>query len=116
VILELVGAPNLESNLRCLGTLGRLVIIGIGAGAKAEINLAALMGIRASIRGSTLRSRPLEEKAAAMRAVEKHVLPLFERGDLTVPVAETFPLEQAADAYERFEAGGKLGKIVLVTN
>jgi NADPH:quinone reductase len=48
--------------------------------------------------------------------VEKHVLPLFERGDLTVPVAETFPLEQAADAYERFEAGGKLGKIVLVTN
>jgi NADPH:quinone reductase len=116
VILELVGAPNLEGNLRCLGTLGRLVIIGIGAGAKAEINLAALMGIRASIRGSTLRSRPLEEKAAAMRAVEKHVLPLFERGDLTVPVAKTFPLEQAADAYERFEAGGKLGKIVLVTN
>jgi NADPH:quinone reductase len=116
VILELVGAPNLEGNQRCLGTLGRLVIIGIGAGAKAEINLAALMGIRASIRGSTLRSRPLEEKAAAMRAVEKHVLPLFETGDLRVHVAETFPLERAADAYERFEAGGKLGKIVLITN
>src|SRR3954466_16262944 len=67
VILELVGAPNLEGNLRSIGTLGRIVIIGIGAGQKAEIHLAALMGTRASIRGSMLRSRPLEEKAAAMR-------------------------------------------------
>jgi putative PIG3 family NAD(P)H quinone oxidoreductase len=113
VILELVGAPNLEGNLRALGTLGRLVIIGIGAGAKAEINLAALMGTRSSIRGSTLRARPLEEKAAAMRAVERHVLPLFDTGALRVPIAETFPLERAAEAYDRFEAGGKLGKIVL---
>jgi len=115
VILELVGAPNLEGNLRALGTLGRLVIIGIGAGAKAEINLAALMGSRSSIRGSTLRARPLEEKAAAMRAVERHVLPLFDTGALRVPIAETFPLERAAEAYDRFEAGGKLGKVVLTT-
>jgi NADPH:quinone reductase len=115
VILELVGAPNLEGNMRSLATAGRIVIIGIGAGAKAEVNLAALMGTRGSIRGSTLRARPLEEKAAAMRAVERHVLPLFDTGALRVPVAETFPLERAADAYERFEAGGKLGKLVLVT-
>jgi NADPH:quinone reductase len=115
VILELVGAPNLEANIRSLATLGRIVIIGIGAGAKAEIHLGALMGTRSSIRGSMLRARPLEEKAAAMRAVERHVLPLFDSGALRVPIAETFPLERAADAYDRFEAGGKLGKIVLVT-
>jgi putative PIG3 family NAD(P)H quinone oxidoreductase len=114
VILELVGAPNLDGNLRSIGTLGRIVIIGIGAGAKGEIHLAALMGTRASIRGSTLRARPLEEKALAMRAVERHVLPLFDTGALTVPLAETFPLERAADAYERFSAGGKLGKVVLL--
>jgi NADPH:quinone reductase-like Zn-dependent oxidoreductase len=114
VILELVGAPNLEGNLRSIGTLGRIVIIGIGAGQKAEIHLAALMGTRASIRGSMLRSRPLEEKAAAMRAVERHVLPLFDKGALRVPVADTFPLERAPEAYERFEAGGKFGKVVLV--
>jgi NADPH:quinone reductase-like Zn-dependent oxidoreductase len=60
-----------------------------------------------------LRARPLEEKAATARAVERHVLPLVESGALTVPVAETFPLDAVADAYERFAAGGKLGKIVL---
>jgi len=116
VILELVGAPNLEGNVRSLATLGRIVIIGIGAGQKAEIALAALMGTRGTLRGSTLRARPLEEKALAMRAVERHVLPLFDTGALTVPIAETFPLERAADAYERFGAGGNLGKIVLVTD
>ncbi|HEX6457422.1 MAG TPA: NAD(P)H-quinone oxidoreductase [Thermoleophilaceae bacterium] len=114
VILELVGAPNLPGNLQSLATLGRIVIIGIGAGAKAEIHLAALMGTRGSIRGSTLRARPLEEKAAAMRAMERHVLPLFDAGELTVPIAGAFPLEEAEKAYERFEQGGKLGKIVLV--
>jgi NADPH:quinone reductase len=116
VILELVGAPNMEGNLNALATLGRIVIIGIGAGGKVEFHLGALMGTRATIRGSTLRSRPLEEKAAAMRAVEKHVLPLFNTGALKVPIAETFPLERAAEAYERFERGGKLGKVVLVTS
>jgi NADPH:quinone reductase-like Zn-dependent oxidoreductase len=60
-----------------------------------------------------LRARPLEEKAAAARAVERHVLPLVGAGAVAVPVAETFPLERVADAYERFAAGGKLGKIVL---
>jgi NADPH2:quinone reductase len=116
VILELVGAPNMQGNLSSLATSGRIMIIGIGAGGKVEFHLGALMGTRGTIRGSTLRSRPLEEKAAAMRAMEKHVLPLFDSGDLTVPIAETFPLEEAAQAYERFEQGGKLGKIVLVTS
>ena len=115
VILELVGAPNLAENLQALATGGRLSIIGVSAGAKGELNLLALMGKRARIFGSTLRARPLEEKALVARRVEHEVLPLFESGALQVPIAETFPLADAAAAYERFAAGGKLGKIVLVS-
>jgi putative PIG3 family NAD(P)H quinone oxidoreductase len=114
VILELVGGPNVPGNLNALRTDGRIVVIGVSAGFKTELNLLALMGKRASLRGSTLRARPLEEKAATARAVERHVLPLFEAGVLSVPVAETFPLDEVHDAYERFAAGGKLGKIVLI--
>ena len=114
VVLELVGGPILAGNIQALSNGGRIAVIGVGGGAKAELNLLALMGKRARIHGSTLRARPLEEKAIAMRLVEREVLPLFERGTLTVPVAETFPLDAVADAYERFAAGGKLGKIVLL--
>jgi NADPH:quinone reductase len=113
VILELVGAPNLAENLNALATGGRICVIGVSAGAKAELNLLALMGKRARIHGSTLRARPLEEKALAARALEREVLPLFHSGALRVPIAETFALDDAAAAYERFAAGGKLGKIVL---
>jgi len=115
VILELVGAPNLAENLTALATGGRISIIGVAAGAKGELNLLALMGKRARIHGSTLRSRSLEEKALAARLVEREVLPLFEGGALRVPVAEAFALTDAAAAYDRFTAGGKLGKIVLTT-
>jgi NADPH2:quinone reductase len=113
VILELVGAPNLAENLRSLATCGRICIIGVGAGAKTEIDLRVLMAKRGRIHGSTLRSRPIEEKAIAARLMEKMVLPGFASGDLSVPVTQSFPLEQAPAAYERFKAGGKLGKIVL---
>jgi NADPH2:quinone reductase len=116
VILELVGAPNLPTNVTALAPSGRIVVIGIGAGAKGELNLGALMGKRGTVSASTLRPRPLEEKAAAMRLVEREVLPLFEDGTLHVPVAATYPLGEATDAYERFTAGGKLGKIVLLTS
>jgi putative PIG3 family NAD(P)H quinone oxidoreductase len=113
VILELVGAPNMPANLTALEARGRIVVIGVGGGAKTELNLLALMGKRGRISASTLRARPLEEKADAMRRVERHVLPLIESGALTVPVAASYPLEAVAEAYERFEAGGKLGKVVL---
>jgi NADPH:quinone reductase len=115
VVLELVGASNLAGNLDALALGGRIAVIGVGGtGPKAEINLLSVMQKRARIHGSTLRARPLEEKAIAMRLVEREVLPRFEDGSLTVPVAETFPLEQAEEAYNRFESGGKLGKIVLL--
>ena len=113
VVLELVGAPNMGGNLKSLATGGRIVVIGVGAGFKAEVNLLALMGKRGTLRASTLRARPLEEKALAMRAVEKEVLPHFGSGALRVPVAGTFPLDEAESAYDRFTEGGKLGKIVL---
>jgi NADPH:quinone reductase-like Zn-dependent oxidoreductase len=115
VILELVGAPNMPENMRALATGGRLSVIGVSAGAKSELSLLALMGKRARIHGSTLRARPLEDKGLIARRVEHEVLPLFDSGALRVPVAATFSLDEAAAAYERFEAGGKLGKIVLVT-
>jgi putative PIG3 family NAD(P)H quinone oxidoreductase len=114
VILELVGAPNLHDNLMSLNLWGRIATIGIGAGAKAEINLGLMLGKRATIHGSTLRPRPLEEKAMTARAMERSVLPLIESAAITVPIAETFPLERAADAYDRFTAGGKFGKVVLL--
>jgi putative PIG3 family NAD(P)H quinone oxidoreductase len=113
VILELVGGPNIGDDLDFLATGGRIVVIGVSAGAKAELNLLALMGKRGTIRASTLRARPLEEKAIAMREVEKHVLPLFDDGTLSVPVAQAFPLDEAEAAYDRFAEGGKLGKVVL---
>jgi putative PIG3 family NAD(P)H quinone oxidoreductase len=115
VILELVGAANLEENFQSLALGGRIAVIGVGGtGPKAEINLGWLMGKRARLHGSTLRARPLEEKAIAMRLVEKEVLPLFDTGQLSVPVAATFGLDEVEQAYERFRAGGKLGKIVLL--
>jgi NADPH2:quinone reductase len=115
VVLELVGASNLAGNLSALATGGRIAVIGVGGtGPKGEINLVAVMQKRAKIHGSTLRARPLEQKAAAMRLVEKEVLPNFENGTLTVPVAETYELDRAEEAYDRFAAGGKLGKLVLL--
>jgi putative PIG3 family NAD(P)H quinone oxidoreductase len=113
VVLELVGAPNLAGDLHALAIGGRIVVIGIGGGAKADLHLGALMGKRATLRASTLRPRMLEEKALTARAMERNVLPLFERGVLRVPVAATYPLDAVGEAYERFTAGGKLGKIVM---
>jgi NADPH:quinone reductase-like Zn-dependent oxidoreductase len=113
VVLELIGAPNMAGNLEALATGGRIAVVGVGGGGIAEINLLALMGKRARIHGSTLRARPLEQKADAARRVETSVLPLLESEDIKVPITARFPLEQAADAYARFAGGGKLGKIVL---
>ncbi len=113
VILELVGAINLMDNLKSLNTGGRIAVIGTGAGATGEINLGLLMMKRARIHGSTLRARPLELKALTARAMERSVLPLLASGAVAVPVAETYPLDEAPAAYDHFKRGGKLGKIVL---
>lgn len=116
VVLELIGGPNLREDIRSLATGGRISIIGVGGGPKAEISLLDLMAVRGRIHGSTLRARPLEQKAMAAAAVERHVLPLVEAGRTTVPVEASFPLSDAAAAYEHFRAGGKFGKVVLTSD
>jgi putative PIG3 family NAD(P)H quinone oxidoreductase len=113
VVLELVGAPNLSANLEALAPCGRVVVIGMGAGARTEIDLRVLMVKRGHLMASTLRARPLEEKAICARRVEAEVLPALADGRLRVPVAATFNLEMAQAAYDRFAAGDKLGKVVL---
>jgi NADPH:quinone reductase-like Zn-dependent oxidoreductase len=113
VILELVGAPNLADNVNALAVQGRIQVIGIAAGAKGDLHLGALMQKRATVRGSQLRARPLEEKALTARALERSVLPMLESGTVRVPIAATYSLEKAGQAYDHFVGGGKLGKIVL---
>ena len=116
VVLELVGAPNLAGNLDALAIGGRISVIGVGGGAVGELNLLTLMGKRARIHGSTLRPRPLEQKADAAQRVARHVLPAFADGRMRVPVAATYPMADARAAYDHFAGGGKFGKIVLVTS
>ena len=113
VVLELIGAPNLPEDVASLATGGRITVIGTGGGAEAALHLGALMARRGRIHGSTLRTRPLEAKATAARAVEAHALPLVAAGRLRVPLAAAVPLEDAPAAYARFAAGAKFGKIVL---
>jgi NADPH:quinone reductase len=115
VILELVGAPNLPADIEALATGGRIAVIGTPAGSRVELDLRRLMARRGRLHGSSLRPRSLEEKADAARRVEAQALPLVAAGRLRVPVAATFPLEAAQAAYDRFTAGRKLGKLVLVT-
>ena len=116
VILELVGAGNMAANLGALNRLGRIVVIGVaGAGANAEVDLLTVMGKRAVITGSTLRSRPLEDKAIVTRRAEAHAVPLLADGTVRVLVEATYQLTDAVAAYEHFNKGGKLGKIVLVS-
>ena len=115
VVLELIGGVNLADDVRSLATGGRIAIIGVGGGARAELDLLGLMGKRGRIHGSTLRARPIEQKADAAQRVARHVLPALATGRVRVPVAATYPMSDAAAAYDHFAAGGKLGKIVLLT-
>ena len=115
VVLELVGGSNMAGNLAALNRLGRIVVIGVaGGGAQTDIDLLTVMGKRAVITGSTLRARPLEDKALVTKRAEAHAVPLLANGSVRVLVEQTFPLKEAAAAYERFREGGKLGKLVLV--
>ena len=113
VVLELIGGSNINEDVKALALNGRIAIIGVSGGIKAELNLLALMAARGRVMASTLRSRPLEEKAATARAIEREVLPLVDRGRIAVPIAETYPIEEAEQAYAHFKAGGKFGKVVI---
>ena len=115
LVLELVGGPMLSSHLGQLGTSGRLIVIGVGAGRRMDLDLSLLMARRAGIVASTLRARPLFEKAALVRAIGERLLPQLASGRLLVPVAAAFPIADAASAYARVGEGGNLGKVVLLS-
>ena len=114
VVLELIGAPNFAADLAALALGGRITVIGVGGGSRVEIDLLAMMPKRGRIHGSTLRSRPLEGKADAARALERNALSRLAEGVLVVPVAASMPMASVSEAYGRFRAGAKLGKIVLL--
>lgn len=113
VILDVVGAKYLHRNVEALATGGRLVVIGLQGGATAELDLAVLMGKRASIAGTTLRARPVAEKAAIMAEVRDNVWPLVASGTVKPFVDRTFPLGQVAEAHAYFDSGEHTGKILL---
>ena len=113
VILELVGAPNVPADLEALAMKGRLVIVGTGAGADAQVSLRALMGRRSRILGTVLRARPLEEKAAAIQAFGHQIVPALADGRLRGFVDRVFPAEQVEDAFAHMAEPGKFGKVLL---
>lgn len=113
VVLELVGGNYLAEDLRCTTTLGRIVLVGLMAGVKSELELGLILRKRLRVLGTVLRARPLEEKIAAMRVFEAHVVPLLARG-LVKPIIDTvMPLADAARAHERMASNAGFGKIVL---
>ena len=113
VVLELVGAPSLATALPHLAPRARVVVIGVGGGAKLELNLLAVMAARAQLSGSTLRARDLVDKAVVARLVGHELLGHLASGRLSVPVAARYRLDDVEQAYRHFEAGGKLGKVLL---
>ncbi len=114
VVLDNMGASYLARNVAALALEGRLVVIGLQGGTKAELDLNALMRKRAAVIGTTLRARPVGEKSAICRAVAEHVWPLVADGTVRAVVDRTFPLSDAAEAHRRMESGDHIGKIVLV--
>jgi len=113
VILELVGGPNLAGNLEAVAVRGRIVIVGVGAGGRAEVNLGRLMQRRASIRGTVLRARPLEEKASVVRAFETEVLPALAAGRVRAVVDRVFAATDVHAAFDHLDAPGKFGKVLV---
>ncbi|WP_327289862.1 NAD(P)H-quinone oxidoreductase [Streptomyces sp. NBC_01198] len=113
VILDVIGAAYLARNLEALAVNGRLVVIGMQGGVKAELNLGRLLAKRAAIVATSLRARPAEEKVAIVAAVRQHVWPLIESGTVRPVVDSSVPLASAAEAHRLMESSGHIGKILL---
>jgi putative PIG3 family NAD(P)H quinone oxidoreductase len=113
VVLDNMGGVYLARNIQVLATGGRLVVIGLQGGVKGELDLGALLGKRASVHATSLRARPLQEKAAIVAAVREHVWPGLEAGDLRPVVDRVLSLSDVAEAHRALEASEHVGKIVL---
>ena len=116
VILDMVGGPYVEKNLRSLAIEGRLVQIAFLQGSKVTLDLVHLMVRRQTITGSTLRPRPVAEKAAIARNLRDKVWPLIEAGKVRPVIDRTFPLAEAAAAHRLMESSAHIGKILLRTS
>jgi putative PIG3 family NAD(P)H quinone oxidoreductase len=114
VVLDVLGAGGLQANLAMLATGGRLVVIGLQRGARAEIDLGTLLARRLTVAATALRSRPADEKAAIVAAVRAHVWPMVDDGRVRPVVHARLPLDQAAEAHRLMESGAAFGKILLV--
>ncbi|MFE3626401.1 NAD(P)H-quinone oxidoreductase [Streptomyces goshikiensis] len=113
VILDIVGAKYLGRNLDALAVNGRLAVIGLQGGVKGELNLGALLAKRAAITATSLRARPLGEKAAIVAAVREHVWPLVSTGRVAPVVHAAFPMRDAAEAHHVMESSAHVGKLLL---
>jgi NADPH:quinone reductase len=113
VILDLVGAKYFAANLESLNLKGRLILVGLTAGSKAEFNLGMALTKRAKIIGTVLRSRLTEEKAAATRKFIEDVLPLIATGKIKPNLDKVFPVEDIKNAHEYLESNASFGKVVL---
>jgi putative PIG3 family NAD(P)H quinone oxidoreductase len=113
VILDNMGAKYLPRNVDALATEGRLVVIGMQGGTKGELDLGVLMRKRGAVISTSLRARPVDEKAAICASVVEHVWPLVADGSVRTLVHTALPLDQAADGHRAMEAGDHIGKIVL---
>jgi putative PIG3 family NAD(P)H quinone oxidoreductase len=115
VILDNIGARYLDRNISALAVNGRLVIIGMQGGVKAELDINSLLRKCAAVIATSLRGRPAAEKATIVAAVREHVWPLIGSGRVKPVVHRTFPLAQAADAHRELETGANIGKVLLTT-
>jgi putative PIG3 family NAD(P)H quinone oxidoreductase len=113
VILDVIGAKYLDANLRALATDGRLVVIGLQGGTRAELDLGRLLHRRVSVIGSTLRSRSTQQKSAIVQAVRVEVWPAIESGEVRPIVDQVIPWDRVADAHRVLEDGTNIGKVVL---
>jgi NADPH2:quinone reductase len=112
-IVDLVGGDYLEGNLRVLAQRGRIVVVGLTAGATAQFNMGVLLRKRLTMVGTVLRARPLEEKIAVAREFSERVVPLFDAGRLKPVVGHVFSFDQIRAAHDLMESNQTFGKIVL---
>ena len=115
VVLDLIGAKYLARNIEVLATSGRLVVIGMQGGTRAELDLGLLMRKRGAVLATTLRARPPEEKAAVVASVREHVWPLVGSGTVRPVIDRRVPMAEAAEAHRVIEAGEAVGKVLLTT-
>ncbi len=113
VVLELVGAPNMDANFKAIAVLGRIIVVGNGAGTDFTMNLRTLMGKRGRLMGTLLRARPIEQKAEAVLAFERQVVPQIAAGRCAAIIDKVFEMDEAGAAYDHLASAGKYGKVLV---